>query len=164
QEPWRIAVDLLDRSLGDLPHGWITGDDEFGRASQFRAQLRRRSQRYVLDVPCNTLVRDLERRPPGQRTKGRGRPRKVPFQRVDAWASSQPASRWVRLRVRHAEKGPLEVEAMTARVQTKQEGRVGPEERLIVLRTVGEPKIDYALTQAAPAVPLAELVGVQRQR
>jgi hypothetical protein len=70
----------------------------------------------------------------------------------------------VRLFVRDAEKGPLEVEAMTARVQTKQDGRVGPEERLIVLRTVGEPKIDYALANAAPAVPLAELVRVQRQR
>jgi len=164
QETWRIALDLLDRSLGGLPHGWITGDDELGRASSFRAQLRRRGQRYVLDVPCNTTVRDLERRPPGQHTKGRGRPRKVPFQRVDAWASSQPASRWVRLSVRDAEKGPLDVEAMTARIQTKQDGRVGPEERLIVLRSVGESKIDYAVTNAGPAVPLAELVRVQRQR
>jgi SRSO17 transposase len=164
QETWRIALDLLDRSLGGLPHGWITGDDELGRASPFRAQLRRRGERYVLDVPCNTTVRDLERRPPRPRKKGRGRPRKVPFQRVDAWARSQPASRWVRLFVRDGEKGPLEVEAMTARVQTKQEGRVGPEERLIVLRTVGEPKIDYAVTNADPAVPLVELVRVQRQR
>src|SRR5512133_3998008 len=28
QETWRIALDLLDRSQSDLPHGWITGDDE----------------------------------------------------------------------------------------------------------------------------------------
>jgi SRSO17 transposase len=164
QETWRIALDLLDRSLSGLPHGWIVGDDELGRASAFRARLRRRGRRYILDVPCNTTVRDLEQRPPRQRKTGRGRPRKVPFQRVDAWAESQPTSRWVRLSVRDAEKGPLEVEAMTARVQTKQDGRVGPEERLIVLRTVGEPKIDYAVTEAGPAVPLAELVRVQRQR
>ena len=45
-----------------LPHGWVAGDDEFGRASRFRPRLRRRGERYVLDVPCNTLVRDLERR------------------------------------------------------------------------------------------------------
>ena len=43
QEKWRIALDLLDRSLPGLPHGWIAGDDEFGRASEFRAQLRLRA-------------------------------------------------------------------------------------------------------------------------
>ena len=40
QEKWRIALDLLDRSLPGLPHGWIVGDDEFGRAAEFRAALR----------------------------------------------------------------------------------------------------------------------------
>ena len=30
QEIWRIALDLLDRSLPGLPHGWIVGDDELG--------------------------------------------------------------------------------------------------------------------------------------
>ena len=31
---WRIALDLLGRSAPALPHGWICGDDAFGRASQ----------------------------------------------------------------------------------------------------------------------------------
>ena len=44
QEKWRIALDLLDRSLPGLPHGWIAGDDEFGRASEFRAALRSRKE------------------------------------------------------------------------------------------------------------------------
>ena len=38
--------------------------------------------------------------------------------------------------VRDGEKGPLRVDAMTVRVRTKQERRVGPEERLVVIRTV----------------------------
>jgi len=164
QESWRIALERLDRSLPGLPQGWITGDDELGRATQFRAALRRRGERSVWDVPCNTSIRDLERSPPRRRRKGRGRKPKVPFQRVDAWARSQPESRWVRLTVRDAEKGPLEVEAMTVRVQTKEERRVGPEERLLVLRTVGESKIDYAVTHAAADIPLAEVVRIQRQR
>ena len=42
QEKWQITLDLLDRSLPGLPHGWIVGDDEFGRASEFRAALRLR--------------------------------------------------------------------------------------------------------------------------
>src|SRR3954463_9377632 len=89
KEKWQIALGLLDRSLPGLPHGWITGDDEFGRAAQFRAPLRQRHERYVLDVPCNTTVRDLERRRPRRRRAGRGRKREVPFTRADAWAANQ---------------------------------------------------------------------------
>src|SRR5512147_1310099 len=59
---------------------------------------------------------------------------------------------------------PRVVDAMTARVRAKQDGRIGPEERLVVIRPVGESRIDYALTNAGPGVPLAELVRVQRQR
>ena len=147
-----------------MPHGWIVGDDEFGRPSAFRDQLRRRRERYVLDVPCNTTIRDLQRRRPPRRKAGVGRKREVPFVRADAWAQSQPASRWERITVRDGEKGPLEVEAMSVPVRAKQEGRIGPEERLIVIRSVGESRTDYALSNAPPEVPLAELVRVQRQR
>jgi len=164
REKWRIALDLLDRSLPGLAHGWITGDDEFGRPSEFRAALRTRNERYVLDVPCNTLVRDLERRRPGPPHAGRGRRRETPFQRVDDWAKGQSASRWERIVVRDGEKGPLLVDAMTGRVRAKQERRIGPEERLVVIRAVGESRTDYALTNAGSNVPLAELVRVQRQR
>jgi SRSO17 transposase len=164
QETWRIALDLLDRSLPGLPHGWIVGDDELGRASQFRAALRRRTERYVLDVPCNTTVRDLERRRPPRKKAGVGRKREVAFRRADIWAASQPESRWERITVRDGEKGPLVVDAMSVRVRAKEEGRIGPEERLVVIRPVGESRIDYALSDAGPEVPLAEVVRVQRQR
>jgi SRSO17 transposase len=168
QEKWQIALDLLDRSLPGLAHGWITGDDELGRPAEFRAalrlRLRLRHERYVLDVPCNTLVRDLERRRPRRRHAGRGRKRELPFQRADVWAANQPESRWERIEVRAGEKGPLVVDAMMVRVRTKQEGRIGPEERLVVIRPVGESRIDYAMTDAGPEVPLAKLVGAQRQR
>ncbi len=65
RKTWEIAHDLLRRSGPDLPHKWVVGDDEFGRASEFRAALRGDGERYVLDVPCNTNIRDLDgRRPP----------------------------------------------------------------------------------------------------
>lgn len=164
REKWQIALDLLDRSLPDLPHGWIAADDEFGRASQFRAKLRQREERYILDVPCNTLVRDLRRRRPPRKQAGVGRKREVPFQRVDEWARGQPESRWERLTVRDGEKGPLEVDAMAVPVLAREEGRIGPEERLVVMRNVGESRIDYALSNADAAVPLIDLVRAQRQR
>jgi hypothetical protein len=160
----RLPRQPLDRSLPGLPQGWIRGGDEFGRVAKFRAPWRRRRERDVLDVPCNTSMRALELRPPRRRKKGRGRKPKVPFQRVDVWAKSQPESRWARLTVRDAAKGPLEVDVLRVRVQTKQDCRLGPEERLIVPRAGGKSRVDDALSKAGPEVPVAELVGVQRQR
>jgi SRSO17 transposase len=165
QESWRIAVELLERCRKDLPHAWVSGDDEMGRPSQFRSWLRRHHERYVLDVPCNTNVRDLECRRPPRRRAGRGRKREVPFCRADAWAARQPDSRWTRLTVRGGERGPLSVDAMTVRVRTKEQRRVGPEERLVVTRTVeATPRTDYSLSNAGPEVPLSELVRVRFAR
>jgi SRSO17 transposase len=165
QEKWRIALDLLDRSRADFPHTWVAADDEFGRVAEFRAALRQRGERYVLDVPCNTTVRDLDGRRPPRKKAGVGRKRAVPFRRVDTWAARQPAARWTRLTIRAGELGPLEVEALTARVRARHERRIGPEERLLVVRTRGAgAKTDYALSNAPADVPLEELVRARSER
>jgi SRSO17 transposase len=165
QESWRIAVDLLERCRTDLPHAWVTGDDELGRPAEFRGWLRRHGERYILDVPCNTSVRDLECRRPRRRRAGRGRKRETPFCRADAWAARQPEDRWTRLTVRDSERGPLRVDALMVRVRTKEKRRVGPEERLVVMRTVEDkPQTHYALSNAGPEVSLAEVVGVRFTR
>jgi SRSO17 transposase len=165
KESWRIAVDLLERCRKDLPHAWVSGDDEMGRPAGFRSWLRRHGERYVLDVPCNTNVRDLECRRPPRRRGGRGRKPEVPFGRADPWAARQDDARWTRLTVRDGERGPLQVDAMAVRVRTKEERRVGPEERLVVTRTVeAKPQVHYSLSNAGPEVPLAELVRVRFTR
>jgi SRSO17 transposase len=159
QETWRIGLSLLDRAGGDVPFGWVAGDDEFGRASAFRAALRGRRLRYVLDVPANTSVRDLGEAPaPGRRVP--------PWRRADAWAQAQPASRWRRLVLGNGAKGPRVVRALEAWVQTKdEEGRVGPRERLVVIRSVAtEPRVWYALSNARAEVALARVVGAQGRR
>jgi SRSO17 transposase len=157
QEKWRIALDLLDRSGPVVPHRWVAGDDEFGRATEFRAQLRRRHERYVLDVPANTLVREVAPGPGGQRPA---------FERAEVWAARQPASQWKTLTLRAGEKGPLKVRALKRRVQTKDEdGRVGPAETLVVLRSVaGEPRTWYAVSNARREERLAVLAGVHGER
>ena len=54
---------------------------------------------------------------------------------------------------------------MTVRVRTKEERRVGPEERLVVTRTVeAAPRTHYAMSNAGPEVPLSELVRVRFTR
>jgi SRSO17 transposase len=154
---WRIALDLLDRSAAALPHGWIAGDDEFGRASEFRAQLRLRRERYVLDVPANTLVREVARRRDGTRP---------PFEPAERWAARQPASRWKTLTVRGGEKGPLKVRALKRRVQAKEDGgHVGATETLVVIRTLGrDPQWWYALSNAPRRGRLAPIVGARSER
>ena len=167
KEKWRIGLDMVDRCRGELPHGWVAGDDEMGRCAEFRSELRQRGERYVLDVPCNTLVRDLEARRPPRKNAGRGRKREVPFVQVTEWAASQPASAWQRVQVRPGTKGPLEVHALTQRVRTRDEqGHVGPEERLLVTRTSveGKAKIDYSLSNAGPEVKIEELARAHAQR
>lgn len=165
RKTWEIAHELLRRSGPEVPHGWIVGDDEFGRASEFRVRLRTDGERYVLDVPCNTNVRDLDGRRPPRRRAHRGVKRKPPFVRVDTWARKLPAERWTRLTVRDGAKGPLVVEAVSARVCAKLLRRIGPQERLLVIRTPGpEPQWTYCLSNAAPDVALAELVRARSCR
>jgi SRSO17 transposase len=164
RQGWRLAADLIERSGPGLPHGWVAGDDEFGRPAQFRGWLRRRGERYILDVPGDTVVRDLEC-PRPERRAGRGARPQVPFGRVDARAARQPEGRWTRLTIRGGEKGPLRGDAMAVRVRTKLGRRIGPEERLVVMRTVeAKPRIHYALSDAGPEVMLEELVRVRFTR
>lgn len=156
QEKWRIGLDLLQRS-SDVPHAWVTADDEFGRVTAFRSELRFRRETYVLDVPCNTLVRDLSRREDGRRPK---------FERADAWAKRQPAKRWQTIRVRAGEKGPIKVQVLRARVQTKDEdGCVGPAETLLVTRTLDQEKrTAYHVSNADRTEATWKLVYVGSER
>jgi SRSO17 transposase len=165
RKTWEIAHDLLGRSGPDVPHKWVVGDDEFGRASEFRAALRKDGKRYVLDVPCNTNIRDLDGRRPPRKKARKGPKRKVPFVRVDTWARKLPADRWTRLTIRGGAKGPLEVEAVSARVCARMKRRIGPEERLLVLRTLDpHPDWTYSMSNASPDEPLVELVRARSSR
>jgi SRSO17 transposase len=159
-----LALQMLDEKGSLLPHGWIAGDDEMGRCSWFRGELRQRHERYLLAVPSNTLVRLIDATPPAY--SGHGRPPGVPFQRVDKWCAALPAAAWTTIEVRDAEKGPLVVEVASARVTAKTAGpRTGPEELLFVTRERSGPdsfKHDYHLSNAPPQTPLAELARVQK--
>jgi SRSO17 transposase len=161
-EKWRLALGQWEQCR-TLPHAWVTADDEFGRVTEFRQALRHGGERYVLDVPCNTLIRDLE----GPREVGpSGRRRLPPFEQAQVWAARQPSSAWKKLTVRAGEKGFVVVRAVTRLVQTKdEEGRVGRPERLLVVRPVDRAgDVTYALSNALSEVPLAELVRVKGER
>jgi len=157
-----LALEMLDERGPLLPHAWIAGDDEMGRCSWFRQELRSRHEHYLLAVPSNTLMQDLLAPEPPY--SGRGRRPAVPFTRVDCWCAGLPEETWKTIEVRDGEKGPLVVQAATTLVQARSDGRPsGVIERLLVFREQqgdGTWKHDYALSDVIFDTTLAEFARV----
>lgn len=157
-----LALSMLDEQGHLLPHAWIAGDDEMGKSAPFRQDLNDRGQQYLLAVPCDTLGRDLDAEAPEY--QGRGRLPKTPFERIDQWRDALLEDAWTRIKVRDGEKGPLEVEVVTCRVQTKISQRVMKyEETLVIIRSLDEEgvtKHDFYLSNAPRDTPLKEFARV----
>jgi len=159
-----LALEMLAEHGAVLPHAWIAGDDEMGRSSAFRRDLRALEERYLLAVPSNTLIRDLEADPPAY--SGRGRRPQVPFTRVDRWCAALPEDAWTTIDVRDGARGPLVVQAVKTPVLAKTDRRRnGPQETLVVLRECQHDKTmkhDYYLSNASPETPLKEFARVAK--
>ena len=159
-----LALEMPDEQGALLPHAWVAGDDEMGRPMSFRLALPGRSQRYLLGVPANTRVRDLDAPPPEY--SGHGRRPRSPFVRLDRWCAALPEDAWTTIGVRDGEKGPRVVEAVKRRVAAQTPtGGTGPAELLFLTRerqADGTYKHDYYLSNADPATSLKELARVAK--
>ena len=137
-----------------------------GRPYWFRRRLAALGERYMLAVPSNTAIRDLEVEPPAYRGQGR-RPNR-PWQHVTAWSQSLADEVWQRINVRDGSKGPLVVEAVKRRVVSRTHRRQqGDEEMLVVIRYRDRDqqqviKVDYYLSNAACETPLWEYARVAK--
>jgi len=157
---------MLQEKGGLLPHAWIAGDDELGRVFWFRRRLHEASEQYLLAVPSNTLIRDLEAPPPEY--GGHGRRPKRPWQRVDRWVAKCTDDNWTDVNVRDGAKGPLLVEVIKCRVVARNTRRQeGHEEVLVVIRYRDREddevvKVDYYLSNAPAETPLAEFARVAK--
>jgi len=159
-----LALEMLDEHGAVLPHAWVAGDDEKGRPADFRLKLRGWGVRYLLAVPSNIWVRDIEAAPPERPSRG---PRPwQPFMRADRWREALPESAWTTVEVRDGEKGPLVVDVVKCRVRARTPTNgTGPEELLLVAREEqgdGTFKHDYYLSNADPGTALAEMARVTR--
>lgn len=154
-----LALEMLDEQGGLLPHRWVAGDDEMGRSSWFRQQLRDRGERYLLAVPSNTLVRDLV--PPDPPYSGHGRRPRTPFVRADVWCAGLSEDDWETIEVRDGEKGPLLTQVAWTLVQAKCEGKASDvAESLLVFReqqSDGSFKHDYLLSNEIASDPPEEM-------
>jgi SRSO17 transposase len=159
-----LALEMLEECGGRLPHAWVAGDDEMGRPSGFRLELATSGQRYLLGVPSNTRIRDIDAPPPVY--SGHGPHPKSPFTRLDRWCAALPGDAWARIDVRDGEKGPLVIEVVKRRVRARTEtGGTGPDELLFLTRERQKDntyKLDYYLSNADPGTPVKELARVAK--
>jgi DDE superfamily endonuclease len=129
----QLALEMLEKNGASLPLQWITGDDEMGRPSWFRRRLAALGEQYLLAVPSNTSMRNVEVAPPEY--SGRGRRPQRPWQHVEVWSQSLDEKAWQRIEVHDGSKGPLMVEAvkrqMVSRTHRRQQG---DQETLVVMR------------------------------
>jgi len=124
------CLEMLDLWGDQVPHGWVTGDDELGRHTQFRGSYDTGAS--VMCSVCPVTRRYVTWRPRRPRIRAWTSP-KAPWQSVSAWRRSLTLEGWTRLTVRDGEKGPVEIEMVKRRVQTRLERkRTGPEEWLVV--------------------------------
>jgi SRSO17 transposase len=159
----KLALEMRDEHAAALPHAWVAGDDEMGKVPEFRGELDARNERYLLAVPSNTLIRDLQVEPPPY--SGRGRHPKSPWQRVERWCRPLAKNDWTTIDVRDGERGPLVVEAAKVRVRAKTAPGQGYDETLVVIRerqSDGSLKHDYYLSNAPHDTPLAEFARVAK--
>jgi SRSO17 transposase len=162
----QLAWEMLATNGGALPHGWIAGDDEMGRPYWFRRRLAAVGERYLLAVPLNTAIRDVETEPPEY--SGRGRRPRHPWSNVEVWRQALGDEAWQNIDARDGSKGPLVVEAVQRRVVSRTHRRQqGDEETLVVMRYRDRDqhkvvKVDYYLSNAAPETPLWEFARVAK--
>jgi len=162
----QLCLEMLAQHGEKLPHAWIAGDDEMGRPYWFRRRLNTIKEQYLLAVPSNTQIRDLEVDPPDY--SGHGRPPKRPWTRVDKWVGMLKKRDWAKVDVRDGSKGPLVVEVVRRRVVARTEKRQeGHEEVLVITRfrerdTRRVVQTDYYLSNASPETDRAEFARVAK--
>ena len=97
------------RANGHVTFDWITADELYGRNGQFLEALEADQQRYVVEVPLNTVVWTAD--PATQRREwcGNGRPPKNPRRKsvrsVNEVAAAFPAEAWKVLQLRKGLRG-----------------------------------------------------------
>lgn len=160
---WQLGLDLVD-DAAKLPHAWVVADEEFGRPTGFRAELRNRGERYALDVPSNTTVRPIHA-PPQPKRHRLGRPPGRRVLRASDWARERKGGSWVRVLLRDGAKGPMYVLATEAEVETRIGNEIGPRERLVVTKTIeSKPQLRYILTNAGPEISIGAVVCAHATR
>lgn len=148
-----LGLEMLKERSSQLPHAWVAGDDEFGHDADFRVDLHNAKERYVMDVFSSTAVCDAR--------QAREEPRLsyLDWTQVREWKDTIPQGKWARIEVRDGSKGPVVYHALRRRVRARWRHRLSPvEEWLLILRSEGDTKCRYCLSNASETTGLEEMV------
>ena len=179
---WRIALELLDEATSrQLPHVAVLADSWYGNIPEFRQELVRRGERYILGVYANTQVflesPTVEHLPPSDRKLGRpSKKAKVvavspePI-KVSAVGAAIADDAWGRLAIRRDSRNkPLVVEAVSLRVYPAhgwRNGVVHEDVWLLIERrhlAKGEVELRYFFSNMPQTMPTLDLARLNHER
>jgi len=179
---WRIALELLDEARSrQVPHWAVLADSWYGDIPEFRQELARRGERYILGVYSDTQV-FLE--PPtvehvAQVASKRGRPRKKDHVivvnpdpiKVAAIGKAIANDAWECLTIRQGSQNkPLVIEAVSLRVFPAhgwRSGDVHEDVWLLIERrhlSKGEFELRYFFSNMPQTIPTLDLVRLSHER
>jgi SRSO17 transposase len=162
-----IALDLHQRVRvgAKVSFDWLVFDELYGRNEEFLAQLERRRQLYVGEVPVSTTVWTLDPATQIPEYSGRGPRPKLPVRdsvrSVQEVAESLPAESWRVLCLREGSGEPVAFEFAAVRVWAMRDQKAGPPIWLLIRRPVGgEGEVKYYVSNAPEQTPLEKLALV----
>jgi len=170
-----IAWELIKRLHTEqiLPFSWVIADEHFGNNPVLLDRIARAQLSYFMEVPHDTLVwreRPETAVPPPSGKKGRP-PQRAQLvadapapERVDALAS-EPTLHWQAYQIQEGAKGPLLALFAFRRVVAVREGLPGPDQWLVLRRSLGEQaQLKTYLSNAPATTPHTTLVQKSGRR
>jgi SRSO17 transposase len=170
---WRIALELVQRSVAEgVPLRWMTADEFYGRAREFRDGVAALGLWYVVEIPSNltgwTRAPRLEPAGtvvPSGRTLKRGRVvegSKSARPVSDLWHRGGPS--WQLYRVKDTGKGLVVWEVRATSFCPNRDGVPGEELMLLVAREVLTGEMKYFLAHVPEKTTVAEILRVAFSR
>ncbi len=170
---WKIALDLLKRTLSDgVEMSWVTADEAYGRAMEFREGVEDLGLLYVVEIPSNlTGWTQFPKIDPAGTVLESGYRSRVRRLAPDA-KESRPVSDlwerggpfWERWLVKETNKGPSVWEVRESDFYPTLGDYPGEKLRLIIAREVVSAETKYFLSNAPEEIPLSDLLCVAFSR
>ena len=151
-----IALEQLDRARGNgVWFSWLLADSWYGQKPKFLDGLRKREQRFVVEIPCNFRCwsydpRETNRPQPAREVRNLAR-----------YSRHMMRQAWTRVYLKDIEKGPLVWDAKAMPVWVELEGEVYGPWWLVWARDVTNPSEEKLfLSNASGGVPFEVILHV----
>lgn len=162
---WRIALDLLERSVQNgVRFKYLVADEFYGRAKPFRDGAAAMGLRYVVEIPCN--IHGWTKAPrltAGRKGSLRLAENEIGARRVDGlWLRGGPS--WEAFHIKDTEKGPVVWDVRATPFFPKAGRLPGAAHWLLVARNVLTGELKYFLSNAPAGTPVEALLHVAFSR